>query len=170
MNSRFSVILVSLIGLQAPLTARSAPQPPTEAPAGFDTPTLVQNPGSKSSSNGIAEPSGDTFVLDQQVYETLHDVNSGLGPVYNGRACAECHQNPVSGGASQFTELRIGHRDENGTFVNPTVPINDGADKIVGRSIVNDRAVVPQAQEHVPVTENIRALRAASNPAADRHP
>jgi hypothetical protein len=80
MNTRFSVILVSLIGLQAPLTARSAPPPATEAPAGFDTPTLVQNPGSKSSSNGIAEPSGDTFVLDQQVYETLHDVNSGLGP------------------------------------------------------------------------------------------
>jgi CxxC motif-containing protein (DUF1111 family) len=167
MNSRFSVILASLIGLQAPLTARSAPPPPTEAPAGFDTPTLVQNPGSKSSSNGIAEPAGDTFVLDQQVYETLHDVNSGLGPVYNGRACAECHQNPVSGGASQFTELRIGHRDENGTFVNPIVPINDGADKIVGRSIVNDRAVVPQAQEHVPVTENIRALRAALSTLGD---
>jgi len=77
----------------------------------------------------------------------LYDGNSGLGPVDNGRACAECHQNPVSGGASQFTELRIGHRDENGTFVNPTVPINDGADRIVGRSIVNDRAVVPEAQE-----------------------
>jgi CxxC motif-containing protein (DUF1111 family) len=167
MNSRFSVILVSLIGLQAPLTARSAPQPPAEAPAGFDTPTLVQNPGSKSFGNGIAEPSGDTFALDQQVYETLHDVNSGLGPVYNGRACAECHQNPVSGGASQFTELRIGHRDETGTFVNPTVPINDGADQIVGRSIVNDRAVVPQAQEHIPATENIRALRAALNTLGD---
>src|ERR1700682_2673312 len=167
MNSRFPVTLVVLIGLQIPLTARSAPPPATEAPAGFDTPTLVLNPGSKSSSNGLVEPSGDTFVLDQQVYETLHDVNSGLGPVYNGRACAECHQNPVSGGASQFTELRIGHRDENGTFVNPTVPINDGADMIVRRSIASDRAVVPQAQEHIPVTENIRALRAALNTLGD---
>src|SRR5258708_35235685 len=149
MNSRFPVILVVLIGLQIPPTARSTPPPATEAPAGFDTPTLVLNPGSKSSSNGLAEPSGDTFVLDQKVYETLHDVNSGLGPVYNGRACAECHQNPVSGGASQFTELRIGHRDENGTFVNPIVPINDGGDKIVGRSLVNDRAAVPRAHEHI---------------------
>src|ERR1700736_1100774 len=167
MNSRFSVILASLIGLQIPLTARSAPPPATEAPAGFDTPTLVLNPGSKSSSNGLVEPSGDTFVLDQQIYETLHDVNTGLGPVYNGRACAECHQNPVSGGASQFTELRIGHRDGNGNFVNPTVPINDGAASIAGRSIVNDRAVVPQAQEHIPDTENIRALRAALNTLGD---
>src|SRR6202011_1761512 len=107
------------------------------------------------------------FALDQQIYETLHDVNTGLGPVYNGRACAECHQNPVSGGASQFTELRIGHRDGNGNFVNPTVPINDGAASIAGRSIVNDRAVVPQAQEHIPATENIRALRAALNTLGD---
>jgi CxxC motif-containing protein (DUF1111 family) len=167
MNSRFPVTLVVLIGLQMPLAARSAPPPATEAPAGFDTPTLILNPGSKSSSNGLVEPSGDTYILDQQIYETLHDVNSGLGPVYNGRACAECHQNPVSGGASQFTELRIGHRDENGTFVNPTVPINDGANQIVGRSIINDRAVVPQAQEHIPVTEDIRALRAALNTLGD---
>jgi Di-haem oxidoreductase, putative peroxidase len=29
---------------------------PTEAPAGFDTPTLAQNPGSRSKSNGITEP------------------------------------------------------------------------------------------------------------------
>jgi CxxC motif-containing protein (DUF1111 family) len=94
-------------------------------------------------------------------------VNTGLGPVFNARACVDCHQNPVSGGASQFTELRVGHRDANGNFVNPTVPINDGADQITGRSIINDRAVVPEAQEHIPVTENIRALRAALNTLGD---
>ena len=166
MMSRSALVLVALTGLQTPLAAGSAP-PATEAPAGFDTPTLVQNPGSRSSSNGIAEPPGDTFGLDQQIYETLHDVNTGLGPVYNGRACAECHQNPVSGGASQFTEVRVGHRDQNGNFVNPTVPIDDGAASIAGRSIVNDRAVVPEAQEHIPVTEDIRALRAALNTLGD---
>ena len=167
MMSRSLVVLVCLIGLQTTVSVQAEPQPPSEAPTGFDTPTLVQKPGSKSFSNGIAEPPGDTFVLDQQIYETLHDVNTGLGPVYNGRACAECHQNPVSGGASQFTELRVGHRDGNGNFVNPTVPINDGAASIAGRSIVNDRAVVPQAQEHIPVSENIRALRAALNTLGD---
>jgi CxxC motif-containing protein (DUF1111 family) len=167
MMRRSAVVFISLFGVQAPLLAQNAPQLPTEAPAGFDTPTLVQSPGSKSSSNGIAEPLGDTFGLDQQIYETAHDVNSGLGPVFNARACVECHQNPVSGGASQFTELRVGHRDANGNFVNPTVPINGGADQIGGRSIVNDRAVIPEAQEHIPVTENIRALRAALNTLGD---
>src|SRR6185295_7197971 len=161
MIRKSSAVLLLLLGVITLRQATIAQQSATEAPAGFDTPTLAENAGSRSTSNGIAEPPGDTFALDQQIYEQSHDVNSGLGPVFNGRACAECHQNPVSGGASQFTELRVGHRDANGNFVNPTVPINDGANAISGRSIINDRALIPQAQEHVPVTEEIRALRAA---------
>jgi CxxC motif-containing protein (DUF1111 family) len=159
--------LVLLLALMAAGLVGIAQQPATEAPAGFDTPTLAENPGSQSMSNGFTEPPGDTYAVDQQNYERVHDVSTGLGPVYNGRACAECHQNPVSGGASQFTELRVGHDDANGNFVNPTVPINDGADSITGRSILNDRAVLPQAQEHIPATENIRALRAALNTLGD---
>src|SRR5580704_6459859 len=158
---------VLLISCAASVAVAAAQQAATEAPAGFDTPTLVENPGSRSVSNGIAEPAGDSFALDQQIYELTHDVDSGLGPVFNARACAECHQNPVSGGASQFTELRVGHTDANGNFVNPTVLINDGASSIGGRSIINDRAVVPEAQEHIPDTENIRALRAALNTLGD---
>jgi CxxC motif-containing protein (DUF1111 family) len=167
MMHRYVSILVLLLGVMAAALAGIAQQPATEAPAGFDTPTLAQNPGSQSMSNGLAEPPGDTFALDQQNYERIHDVSTGLGPVYNGRACAECHQNPVSGGASQFTELRVGHNDANRNFVNPTVLINDGANSITGRSILNDRAVLPQAQEHIPATENIRALRAALNTLGD---
>ena len=162
-GSFFAVLLLSstsLIGL-------AAAAPPTEAPAGFDTPTLVTNPGSQSVSNGIAEPAGDTYARDQKVFEESHDVNNGLGPVYNARACADCHQNPVSGAASQITELRVGHKDANGNFVNPTIPIDDGAATITGRSIVNDRAVVPEAQEHTPPTENIRTLRATLNTLGD---
>jgi CxxC motif-containing protein (DUF1111 family) len=167
MKLRLTAVLISAIGMQVPLWA-AAPRPPaTEAPAGFDTPTLVKTPGSMSVSNGLVEPSGDHFALDQQIYETQHDVTTGLGPVYNGQSCAECHQNPVSGGSSQFTELRVGHLDANGNFVNPTVPIDDGAATITGRSVINDRAVVPGAQEHIPLTENIRALRAALNTLGD---
>jgi CxxC motif-containing protein (DUF1111 family) len=160
----WSVVLM-LCG--AGVAVAAVQQAATEAPAGFDTPTLVENPGSRSVSNGIAEPAGDSFALDQQIYELTHDVDSGLGPVFNARACVDCHQNPVSGGASQFTELRVGHTDASGNFVNPTIPIDDGASSIGGRSIVNDRAVVPEAQEHVPATENIRALRAALNTLGD---
>jgi CxxC motif-containing protein (DUF1111 family) len=167
MTHRLISICVLLLGAAVMGLTGIAQQSATEAPAGFDTPTLAQNAGSQSKNNGLIEPSGDTFALDQQNYERVHDVDTGLGPVYNGRACAECHQNPVSGGASQFTELRVGHTDANGNFVNPTVLIDDGAGSIAGRSIINDRAIVPEAQEHIPDTENIRALRAALNTLGD---
>jgi CxxC motif-containing protein (DUF1111 family) len=163
-----STLLMSLTICGVTLTAEGGPV--TEAPTGFDTPTLVQNPGSASKSNGIAPPPTaptDTFALDQQAFERHHDVTDGLGPLYNERACADCHQNPVSGGAGQITELRVGHLDANGIFVNPTIPINHGAATITGRSIVNDRAVVPEAQEHIPDTENIRALRATLSTLGD---
>src|ERR1700720_329779 len=144
--------------------ARVAAKSATEAPAGFDTPSFNS---AQSISNGIVEPPGDTFARDQQVYEENETVAKGLGPVYNATSCVSCHQNPNSGAASQTTELRVGHHDENGNFVNPTIIINDGQDKITGRSIVNDRAIGPEAQEHIPATENIRTLRAALNTLGD---
>ena len=152
MTRRTVSIGLLLFGVMAIAVFGVAQDAPTEAPAGFDTPTLTQNPGSQSQSNGIAEQGTDTYALDQQIYETTHDVTTGLGPVFNARACAECHQNPVSGGSSQFTELRAGHLDANGNFVNPTVSINDGQNTITGRSIINARAVGPEAQEHLPAT------------------
>ena len=156
-----------LLGAVTMNLAGGAQQTPTEAPAGFDTPTLAQNPGSLSTSNGIMQPPGDPFALDQTRFEQDHDAGTGLGPVFNARACADCHQNPVTGGSSQFTELRAGHRDAEGNFVAATVPINDGVNVIANRSIINDRALIPQAQEHVPDAENIRALRAALNTLGD---
>src|SRR5258707_739410 len=144
--------------------ARVAAKSATEAPAGFNTPSFN---GAQSVGNGIVEPPGDTFARDQEVYEQNHSVETGLGPVYNATACVSCHENPNSGGASQFTELRVGHKDENGNFVNPTIFLNDGNNTITGRSIVNDRAIGPAAQEHIPATELIRAFRAALNTLGD---
>jgi len=166
-SNKWLAVGVLLAGVMAVGLAGVAQQGPTEAPAGFETPTLAQNPGSQSTSNGIVEPQGDTYALDQTRFEQDHDASTGLGPVFNARACADCHQNPVSGGSSQFTEIRAGHNDANGNFVAATVTINDGANTIANRSIINDRALIPQAQEHIPDAENIRALRAALNTLGD---
>ncbi|MGA3186253.1 MAG: di-heme oxidoredictase family protein [Bryobacteraceae bacterium] len=139
-----------------------------EAPAGFTTPTLAVNPGSQSVSNGLTEPPGDTFAVDQAVFEAQRDPSVGLGPLFNATACVTCHQNSaVTGSASQITEMRVGHNDDNGNFVNPTITINEGANTVGGRSVVNDRSTCAQAQEHVPVAENIRTLRAALNTLGD---
>ncbi|MFY9528969.1 MAG: hypothetical protein WAR24_08660, partial [Candidatus Acidiferrales bacterium] len=59
------------------------------------------------------------------------DIHAGLGPVFNAASCVDCHQNPVTGGPSQITEMRVGHKDADGNFVNPTVLINDGQDTIL---------------------------------------
>jgi CxxC motif-containing protein (DUF1111 family) len=158
-----SCLVATLAALDAAFAGVEA-RPPTEPPAGFNTPSFN---GSHSISNGIVEPPGDTFARDQQVYEKNETVADGLGPVYNATSCVVCHQNPNSGAASQITELRVGHNDAAGNFVNPTIFINDGKNTITGRSIVNDRAIGPQAQESIPETEDIRTLRAALNTLGD---
>jgi CxxC motif-containing protein (DUF1111 family) len=174
---KHKTIAISLIIIGVAAIALVAQQATTEAPAGFTTPALGQtigptgeataNPGSQSISNGIAEPPGDTFALDQAQFERRHDPSNGLGPVFNATSCVECHNNGVAGAASQFTEQRFGHTDANGNFVNPAVTINGGANTITGRSIVNDRAICPEAQEHVAGTETIHALRAVLNTLGD---
>ena len=166
--------LLLAVGLTLAVAAR---QSLTEAPAGFTTPSLGQEvgtngeligtPGAQSVSNGIAEPPGDTFALDQAQFERRHDPSSGLGPVFNATSCSECHQNGVTGAASQITEVRAGHRDVNGKFVGATVSINGDANNIAARSIINDRSICPQAQEHLSDADDIHALRAVLNTLGD---
>src|SRR5215471_16188542 len=163
-----ALLSLGLIRLaQRSVQAASAPRL-TEAPAAFATPLLAQNPGSQSVSNGIPEPPNDTFALDQANFEAREGNDTGLGPVYNATSCADCHQNPVTGGPSQVTEIRAGHLDPTtGAFVNPTISINDGANTITGRSIVDDRSICAEAHEQLPDSENVRALRAVLNTLGD---
>ena len=129
----------------------------TEAPAGFD-----------NKSNGMDDDA--THQADQEKFDETENVEDGLGPLYNAQACRECHQNPTSGGASQITELRVGHRGPDGRFQNPDIPIARGTEIISGRSLVNDRAICPNAafpdteiQERVPDTERVRTFRLSVN-------
>ena len=148
-------LLISL-GVLGLLLAASAPDS-TEAPTGFD-----------NRSNGVADDA--THQADRMKFEGIEQLSDGLGPLYNAQSCRECHQNPVSGAASQVTELRVGHLGPDGRFVNPEIPIAHGAEVITGRSLVNDRAICPNAafpnneiQERVPEEETIRTLRLSLN-------
>jgi CxxC motif-containing protein (DUF1111 family) len=107
-----------------------------------------------------------THQADQTTFDEVEQLSDGLGPLYNAQSCRECHQSPVSGAASQVTELRVGHQGPDGHFRNPDIPIAHGAEVISGRSLVNDRAICPngafpnkEIQERVPETETIRTLR-----------
>src|ERR1700693_3292816 len=144
-------LLITLVALSVVLA--SSVSRPTEAPTGFD-----------NKSNGLADDA--THQADQMRFEEVELVADGLGPLYNAQSCRECHQNPTSGGSSQVMELRAGHLGPDGRFRTPEIPIAHGAEVISGRSLVNDRAICPNAafpdteiQERVPETESIRTFR-----------
>jgi CxxC motif-containing protein (DUF1111 family) len=137
-----------------------APAPP-EAPSGVD-----------NKSNGLVDDA--THKADQVKFDEVEQVSDGLGPLYNAQSCRECHQNPTSGGSSQVSELRVGHRGPDGKFQNPEIPIARGAEIIKGRTLVNDRAICPNAafpsteiQERVPDSEKIRTFRVSLNVLGD---
>jgi len=176
MERKKHLVLLLSIGLVAVAAIRLHGEPrrgeiahpyATEAPTGFRTPTLQHHRGSQSVSNGIPEPDGDTFALDQQVFEEERGVDTGLGPTFNARSCVDCHQGPVTGGPSQFTEMRAGFHNQNGDFVLPTVPIDRGKQVISGRDVINDRAICPLAQEHVQPEDTIHVLRSTLNTLGD---
>jgi CxxC motif-containing protein (DUF1111 family) len=132
-----------------------APTQPPEAVTGFD-----------DHSNGFSDP--DRRQADQKFFEEVeHIVPDGLGPIYNAQSCRECHQTPVTGAASQVAELRVGHLDAHGQFQNPEIPINQGAEIIKDRNLVNDRAICPEIQERVPETETVRTTRLVTNTLGD---
>ena len=123
----------------ATLTLSVEGQSVGQAPAAFDNLT-----------NGLVPQVEFDRVL--AIFEEREAIDEGLGPVYNAQSCAECHQNPVTGGISQIAELRAGHLDFFGNFV-------DAA----GGSLINDRAIDAQIQERVAGAETVRTLRVSTN-------
>ena len=177
---RVLVFLLFAVALVLPIwTSRTVEgQAATEAPTGFDTLT-----------NGMVTQA--VHDADRATFEERDDVVKGLGPLYNAQSCAECHQNPVSGGISQISELRAGHLDGSGNFVPATVTINVGGPNngvtIANRSLINQRATCPgvvtdndptnavpdgtiiynhpndQGEERLSSADDIRTRRAATN-------
>ncbi|HXZ81099.1 MAG TPA: di-heme oxidoredictase family protein [Terriglobales bacterium] len=162
-----AVFLTLALGAFSLLVSQSPHQSAQEAPTGFTTPTYEDGPGTRSVSNGMPEPAGDSFAEDQATFEEQEGFEKGLGPVFNAQACVACHQNPVTGGTSQVSELRVGHKDGSGNFVNPTVTINNGQSQISGRSLINDRSICAEAQERTPNSETLRTFRMSLNTLGD---
>ena len=114
----------------------------TEAPAGFDNRT-----------NGHVTQ--DEYNSVKEVFEEVDDAKKGLGPVYNAQSCAECHQNPITGGISQIAELRVG-RLLDGVFTDRP-----------GGSLINDRATDPLIQERADNDDDVQTLRTTLNTLGD---
>jgi CxxC motif-containing protein (DUF1111 family) len=164
MTRRKVPLFLCAISLAAACAIVGIAQSATQAPAAYATP--INNDQSATIGNGMVNDNNATFRADEAVFMEEEDISQGLGPVYNARSCVDCHSQPNVGGASQVTELRVGH-NAGGQFVSPTITINDGANSVPGRSLVNDRAICGEATERAPSTENIHALRATTSVLGD---
>ena len=125
----------------------------TEAPTGFDNLT-----------NGFSEQGPDFETLNEDtvvalrsfndnrfIFEEVENIQDGLGPTYNAQSCRECHQNVVTGGASQVAELRSG-RSENGEFF-----------ESLGGTLIHSRATYPDIVEQLTPADNTRTFRISTN-------
>lgn len=125
----------------------------TEAETGFDNLTngyLEQGP--------LYETLTDDSVValrsyndNRFIFEEVETVQDGLGPVYNAQSCRECHQNVVTGGASQITEQRTGRLARNEFF------------ESLGGTILHSRATHPDLVELVDPDDNVRTFRISTN-------
>jgi len=141
---KISVLLLFAAALVLPFTFTSTVegQGATEAPRGFDN--VFNGFGSQAQ-----------FDADKATFEERDEIADGLGPVYNAQACSECHQNPVTGGISQITELRAGHFDGTNFIDQP------------GGSLNNDRATNAEIQERIPGGNEVRTFRTSLNVLGD---
>ena len=125
----------------------------TEAPTGFDNLTngfTEQGPDFESlnEDNVVALRS---FNDNRFIFEEVEKIQDGLGPTYNAQSCRECHQNVVTGGASQVAELRSG-RTEDGQFF-----------ESLGGTLIHSRAIYPDLVEQVTPADNTRTFRISTN-------
>jgi CxxC motif-containing protein (DUF1111 family) len=92
-----------------------------------------------------------SFNDNRFIFEEFETIQDGLGPTYNAQSCRECHQNVVTGGASQVAELRSG-RLENGQFF-----------ESLGGTLIQSRATHPDLVERVIPDDAIRTFRISTN-------
>jgi CxxC motif-containing protein (DUF1111 family) len=125
----------------------------SEAPTGFDN----QTNGFTEQGTPFEQLNEDNVVPRRSfndnrfIFEEFETIEDGLGPTHNAQSCRECHQNVVTGGSSQVTELRSGH-NKNGRFR-----------EALGGTLIHSRATYPDIVEGVAVGDDIRAFRLSTN-------
>ncbi len=126
----------------------------TEAPTGFDNRTNgfnQQGPPFDSIDEDNVVPLR-SFNDNRFIFEELETNADGLGPTYNAQGCSECHQNVVTGGASQIAEHRTGRVDASGGFF-----------ESAGGSLIHSRATNAAIVERVAFEDDVRTFRISTN-------
>jgi CxxC motif-containing protein (DUF1111 family) len=105
---------------------------------------------------GLPEQETSDFMAGLEEFMAVETIEEGLGPVFNGKSCAECHAVPSVGGSEPNLgvgrETRIG-RLSNGVFdpLDGSVSVNRGGGLLQQRAIdlpgchLTGEAVPPEA-------------------------
>ena len=98
---------------------------------------------------GITAAEFERFRLGLEDFLEVEESEEGLGPVFNGRSCAECHSIPAIGGGGSITEQRAGRLNPDGSF-----------DSLPGGSVFQLFSIPPHdCQERIPPEANVVAAR-----------
>ena len=92
-----------------------------------------------------------SFNDNRFIFEEVEHVADGLGPTFNAQSCRECHQNIVTGGASQVAEHRTGRLGSAQFF------------ESLGGSLIQSRSTNPDIFERVPFEDSVRTFRISTN-------
>lgn len=65
---------------------------------------------------GLSAQELELFRTGLEDFSEVESAADGLGPAFNGTSCSVCHSVPAIGGITTMTEVRAGHRDEEGKF------------------------------------------------------
>jgi CxxC motif-containing protein (DUF1111 family) len=165
---------------RAELSAGAGVQPlqawaaPTEAPAGFDGGSngfaeefCARQNELVSSPNSPKIPASEcSFEAAETEFAGTETVADGIGPIFNATSCAECHTaNPafdpdnfarkLVGATSEITERRAAFWDGKTYRDHP------------GGSLIHNRSIRPNEQEHVLPGYNVIALRSTLSTLGD---
>lgn len=138
------LVLVVLAIVAAILFIRGCPKPP--------------EPGDPLA--GLTPDQRDRFNRGRAEFERVFTPETGLGPLFNANACAECHEDPVAGGPGDEVELHVAAFRE-------AAPEGPLCDPLVGKGgPVIQQVVTPALKaalgidsEPVPAEATARAMR-----------
>lgn len=68
---------------------------------------------------GVTSRELELFRMGRNDFLEVETATDGLGPLFNGTSCGQCHNIPTVGGTGTMVEARAGFRDENGKFHAP---------------------------------------------------
>lgn len=98
---------------------------------------------------GLAAAQIAAFEAGRAGFAAVETPEGGLGPIFNGRSCAECHRDGGVGGSGRNSVVRFGRVD--GDRFDPLTAL--------GGPLLQDRSIHPEARERVPAQANVVATR-----------